>query len=258
LLYGPPGTGKTHLARVVAHEFEANLISITVADIEDMYVGQTEKAINGLFKLARMLSPSIIFVDEAESLFRQRRPEDRSWERDRTNQFLAEMDDLVKSEIAPFVILASNFLGQLDHAVLRRAATKLYIALPSTATRKSLFGVILREEIIDSNVKLQEFAVATAGYSGSDIQTMCIHAALAAEAASSVDLRGRRVIAKLHFENALKRCAPSVSKSTLAPIEAFAMEFDPLAWQKMQAGDGSATPNDSRARRTTCPFITPH
>lgn len=81
LLYGPPGTGKTHLACVLAREFQTTTISASTADIENLYVGETEKAIQGIFNLGRMIAPSIIFIDEADSLFKARGPGDRIWER---------------------------------------------------------------------------------------------------------------------------------------------------------------------------------
>ena len=242
MLYGPPGTGKTHLARVAAYEFSSVLISVSSADITDMYVGQTEKAIKGLFSLARKLSPCIIFIDEAESLFRQRQPGDRSWERDRVNQFLAEMDNLVKQENAPFVLLASNYPGQLDHAVLRRAPTRLYISLPYTAARERIIDIFLREEVLSSDVDIKGLAVATKGYSGSDIQSLCVHAALAATADNSVNGDGRRSIAKAHFEIALNRFTPTVSEVTLEPIRTFAKEFDQGGLRKMQDMEEATQP----------------
>ena len=242
MLYGPPGTGKTHLARVAAYEFSSVLISVSSADITDMYVGQTEKTIKGLFSLARKLSPCIIFIDEAESLFRQRRSGDYSWERDRTNQFLAEMDNLVKQKNAPFVLLASNYPGQLDHAVLRRAPTRLYISLPYTAARERIINIFLREEVVHSDVDIRGLAVATKGYSGSDIQSLCVHAALAAAADNSVNENGRRSIAKAHFEIALNRFTPTVSEVTLEPIRTFAEEFDQGGLRKMQDMEEATQP----------------
>ena len=83
LFYGPPRTGKTHLARVLSRELEVIMICPSAADIENKYVGQTEKAFKGLFNLGQMLSPSIILIDEANTLFRVRKSDDRVWERSR-------------------------------------------------------------------------------------------------------------------------------------------------------------------------------
>jgi SpoVK/Ycf46/Vps4 family AAA+-type ATPase len=235
LLYGPPGTGKTHLARILARECQTTTISASAADIVDMYVGETEKAIKGLFNLGRMIAPCIIFIDDADSLFHARGPGDRSWERSRTNQLLTEMDGLIKANTPPFILLATNFPRQLDHAVLRRAPCRLHIGLPSVDARKQIFRICLRDERTDADVDFDGLADATKGYSGSDIQTLCVQAALICEADHNLQLPTdeSRILKDVHFEKALKRSAPNVSKAALAHIREFAKEFDPNAWSKM-------------------------
>ena len=120
LLYGPPGTGKTHLARVLARESKAITICASAADLTNSYVGETEKAIQGLFNLGRMLTPCILFLDEADALFQSRKSDSRGWEKSQVNQLLLEMDGLKKFKSSPFVLLATNFPHDLDIAVLRR------------------------------------------------------------------------------------------------------------------------------------------
>jgi hypothetical protein len=236
LLYGPPGTGKTHLARVLARECQATMISASAADIENKYVGETEKAIKGLFNLARMLAPSIIFIDEADALFHARGPGDRSWERSRTNQLLTEMDGLIKEKTAPFVLLATNFPRQLDHAVLRRTPSRLHIGLPSFKGRKKIFAICLREETVHDDVDWESLSRKTRGYSGSDIQTVCVQAALICQASpTDVDAQGIRILKSAHFDKALLRSAPTVSAAVLSQIREFAKEYDPGTWTKMRA-----------------------
>ena len=111
------------------------MICASAANIENKYVGETEKAIQGLFSLGRMLSPCTIFIDEADALFRSRKPDDRGWERSQMNQLLYEMDGLKKSKSPPFVPLATNFPRELDHAVLRRVPSRIHIGLPSPEAR---------------------------------------------------------------------------------------------------------------------------
>ncbi|KAE9363268.1 AAA-domain-containing protein [Stipitochalara longipes BDJ] len=236
LLYGPPGTGKTHLARVLARETQAVMISVSAADIENMFVGETEKAVKGLFSLGRMLAPSIIFIDEADALFRARSSQDTGYERSRTNQFLYEMDGLIKSETPPFVLLATNFPRQLDHAVLRRTPSRIHIGLPSAEGRERIFNICLREEQLHTDVKVQVLANMTKGYTGSDIRTLCIQAALACEAAmTSRGPETVRILRADHFEKAFRRCSPTVSRSALAHIREFAKEFDSAALSKLDA-----------------------
>jgi AAA+ superfamily predicted ATPase len=235
LLYGPPGTGKTHLARVLASKSDIIMISISAAEIESKWVGETEKAIKGLFNLARMITPCIIFIDEADALFDQRGERDSSYKRSRVNQLLQEMDGLVKSKSAPFVLLASNFPQQLDHAVLRRVPRRLYIGLPSVESRASIFEILLREERLHPDVDIRSLSRRTERYTGSDIQALCVQAALCCNTfVKSGEGKGLRLLKQVHFEKALQRTSPTVSKSASAQIHKFASEFDPLAVVKMR------------------------
>ncbi|KAI0435782.1 hypothetical protein F4803DRAFT_557643 [Xylaria telfairii] len=230
LLYGPPGTGKTHLARVLARESAAVVINASPADIEDCWVGKTEKTIKALFSLGRKLAPSIIFIDEADALLRKRKFHDWGWERTRINQFLQEMDELRKSKDAPFVLLSSNFPCELDPGVLRRVPTRLHIALPSRQLRKAIFDINLKDEILDRDVDTMYLAERTPGYSGSDIRTLCIQAALACDIIiTQGDDAGKRILNRAHFTKALARTPPSTSASALEQIEEFSRELDPEA-----------------------------
>jgi SpoVK/Ycf46/Vps4 family AAA+-type ATPase len=220
------------------------MICATPAEITNRYIGDTEKAIRALFNLGRLLAPAMIFIDEADTLFRQRQATDNSWERAQTNQFLTEMDGLEKfgSDAAPFVLLASNFPQHLDHAALRRVPQRLYIRLPSAEIRTCILGIQLREEQLHEEVNLVELGRLSAGYSGSDIQTLCVQAALACEAELEVDDdygdegsdEVKRVLRNVHFEKAFQRTAPTVSATALSYIQPFAEEFDPVAWNKIQ------------------------
>jgi SpoVK/Ycf46/Vps4 family AAA+-type ATPase len=234
LLYGPPGTGKTYLARVLARESKAVTLCASGAELENMHVGETEKAIKGLFRLGSMLTPSIIFIDEADALFRARGPDERGHERSRTNQLLAAMDGLASSKKAPFVLLASNFPGDLDHAVLRRVPSRFHIGLPTTALRERLLKITLRDEILASDVDLARLAEMTYRYSGSDIQALCVQTALVCDSLSTEgqDI-GRRVLGRSHFEKAFRRVSPTVSGMALAMIQDFAREFDPVGYDNI-------------------------
>ncbi|KAK8877493.1 AAA-domain-containing protein [Apiospora arundinis] len=230
LLYGPPGTGKTHLARVLAKECNSTMIQVSSATIEGRYVGDTEKLIRALFNLGRMVSPSIIFIDEAESIFRMRTSSDWSYDISRVNQLLGESDNLLRAEKSrPFLILSTNYPTQLDHAVLRRIPGRIYLGPPSLEAREDLFRIYLRKERIDSSL-LPNLASMTNNYSGSDLRTLCIHAATKShsehvsqgEGAS----RGKRVIRMVHFEKALRANTPTITRAAMREIERFASQFD--------------------------------
>lgn len=232
LLYGPPGTGKTHLARVLARESKAITICASAADLVGIYTGETEKAIQGLFNLGRMLSPCTIFLDEADALFRSRKSDDKSWERSQMNQLLHEMDGLKKSRSSPIVLLATNFPNDLDSAVLRRVPSRIHIGLPSSEALQQIFQIYLAEEMLHPDVNLCHLADRSQGYSGSDIQTVCIQAALICDTFIGNDTR--RHIMNSHFDKAFQRSAPTVSKGALAKIKAFSKEYNPAALESKE------------------------
>ncbi|KAF6797586.1 mitochondrial aaa [Colletotrichum sojae] len=239
LLYGPPGTGKTQLARVLACESGQVVICVTAADIENKWAGEMPKAIRGLFNLGTLLAPSIIFIDEADSLFAARTSAyNMPWRRQNVNMMLAEMDGLLKSPKTPFVLLSTNLPGDLDPAVLRRVPSHLYLGLPSRETRAKIFEIVLREEVLYSDISHKLLALMTHGYSGSDIRTACIQAAMICNTYGKIEGgETRRILTRDVFEQALERTQPSVNKLAIAYIKSFAMENDPAALVKMQEFD---------------------
>ncbi|KAK8070600.1 ATPase family AAA domain-containing protein 1, partial [Apiospora hydei] len=231
LLYGPPGTGKTHLARVLAKQSNATMIQISAATIESKYIGETEKLIKALFNLGNMISPSIIFIDEADALFRMRTASDRSWETSRINQLLTETDGLLKDEkTRPFLVLATNYPSQLDHAVLRRIPGRIYLGPPSSRVREGMLRIYLKDEELDVAVRLPDLARMTDKYSGSDLRTVCISAATTSqselESSGVGSSDGKRVLRMGHFHEALKANCPTITRQAMKEIERFADQFD--------------------------------
>ncbi|TLD33704.1 hypothetical protein PspLS_00246 [Pyricularia sp. CBS 133598] len=237
ILYGPPGTGKTHLARVVAASAGTNLIVATPADIQNMWVGETEKRIKALFSLGVKLAPCVIFLDEGDSVFGKRSGLDHDWQRKAMSQFLMEMDGLVSRKKAPFLIVATNRPGDIDDAVCRRLPHSLHIGMPTAAGRRAILDIYLKDEKLDAALDLEEVASdrMTKGFSGSDIRTLCVQAAMVAHKelvaerrkkegeADEDGARGsqKRVITLEHFRKALERTRPSVTRESLMEIERF-------------------------------------
>ncbi|KAI0381884.1 AAA-domain-containing protein [Hypomontagnella monticulosa] len=247
LLYGPPGTGKTQLARVLAHEFKATMIHVSAADIDSKWIGEAEKLIKALYSLASMLAPAIVFIDEADSLFKNRDKEAHGSDRGRINQFLTEQDGLGTSEKAPFLLLSTNRPDDLDQAVLRRVPERMYIGLPSITARENMLNMFLRGEKLDAQLQPQHLAELTAGFSGSDINTLCVKAALACQ--EELDKAGKsgeiRVITKEHFGAAFKKVSSTVSSDAVYRIRRFAEKFDPTAVTKMDKSDATMDSNYS-------------
>lgn len=199
VLFGPPGTGKTHLARVVAAKSGMNLIVATPADVQSCWVGQTEEQIQALFSLARKLSPCIIFIDEAESLLARRAAGDREYTRKAMSQFLSEMDGLVqgdRKEQAPFLLIATNRSGDLDDAVCRRLPHMLHVPMPRLTDRRAILDIYLRDEKVADDVDWQQLAAATDGFSGSDLRTLCVQAAMAAQRDCEAAAERKRALEK--------------------------------------------------------------
>lgn len=236
LLYGPPGTGKTHLGRVLANECKekARVLAVTSAEVSIKWVGDTEKFIKALFSLGNIFAPSIIFIDEADSLLRSRNLDAQSWIHSQVNQFLTEMDGLVKRQNAPFVILSTNFPQNMDHAVLRRTPLKLHLGLPSTDIRRSIIEILLKDDTIGSDTDTMSLAKMTSGYSGSDLRNLCIQAAVLAKSDAENDIRASgeesdMVLGKKHFVQAMKLVKPSTSEEILENIRQFSQAYNPSA-----------------------------
>ncbi|KAM5348997.1 hypothetical protein ACJ41O_008820 [Fusarium nematophilum] len=232
LLYGPPGTGKTHLARSIAKESGAAMLSVDCATLVSKWVGQTESNIKAAFSLASKLFPCVLFIDEVDSLFYSRETATRTWERSAVTQFLSEMDGLVEDDRAPCVIVATNRPRALDKAFLRRLPQKIPVGLPDLEARTKILGLFLRSEDIDPLVSVESLARQTEGYSGSDLRSVCAEAALIWAIQQSKGLRGKDSqdemrLGLVHFAKALLRIRPSVSKGDLVELERFAQRFNP-------------------------------
>ncbi|KAL1903672.1 hypothetical protein Sste5346_000301 [Sporothrix stenoceras] len=235
LLYGPPGTGKTLMAKAVAKQSGANMLEISAASINDMWVGNSEKNVQGLFSLARKLSPVVIFLDEADALLgaRQARP-GRGGHRETINQFLREWDGLT-SNMKAFIMVATNRPFDLDEAVLRRLPRRILVDLPLRESRLAILKVMLRDETLDeATVSLEKLAADTELYSGSDLKNLCVAAAMEAvreEVRAQAAHTGpepfvfpeRRILTGRHFERALQEIGASISEdmSSLQAIRRF-------------------------------------
>ncbi|KAF8595721.1 AAA-domain-containing protein [Ceratobasidium sp. AG-I] len=180
LLFGPPGTGKTLFAQAVAKESGANMISVKPSDIMDKYVGESEKLVHGLFELARRLHPCIVFIDELDALFGSRthagQQSSARWHTSMLTEFMQEMDGLMTSQVV--VIGATNRPFDLDDAVLRRLPCRMLVDLPDKAAREEILKIMLREEALAEDVKLENLAGRTDSYSGSDLKNLCVAAAV--------------------------------------------------------------------------------
>lgn len=136
MLYGPPGTGKTFLAKACATEADATFFSISSSSLVSKYVGETEKMIKALFGLARERKPSIIFIDECDSLFTARSDNENEASRRAKTEFLTQMQGVGRDDQGILVLGATNIPWALDSAIRRRFEKRIYIPLPDLESRK--------------------------------------------------------------------------------------------------------------------------
>lgn len=179
LLFGPPGTGKTMLAKAVATEAGANFINISMSSITSKWFGEGEKYVKAVFSLASKIAPSVIFVDEVDSMLgRRENPGEHEAMRKMKNEFMVNWDGLrTKDKERVLVLAATNRPFDLDEAVIRRLPRRLMVNLPDAANREKIMRVILAKEELSPDVDLEAVANMTDGYSGSDLKNFCVTAA---------------------------------------------------------------------------------
>jgi transitional endoplasmic reticulum ATPase len=181
LLKGPPGTGKTTIARVLANEAKCRFFSITPADINQMYVGESEKRVRDLFARARTHAPSIIFIDELDALLPERAGGIAIHSDKVVNQFLQEMDGM-RPNNRVFIVGATNRPDMLDPALRRggRLSREIEIPLPNRDARIELLKLFTRGVKLAPEVNLERLAESTEGYSGADLKAVVNEAGLQA------------------------------------------------------------------------------
>ncbi len=208
LLFGAPGTGKTLIAKAIANEAKANFITIKGPELISKWVGQSEKAIREVFKKAKQSSPSIVFLDEFESIAGTRRTAsgDGSDVMNRVvNQLLSSMDGVEGME-GVIVVAATNRPEMIDPALLRsgRFERVLHIPPPDTAAMKEILKIHTADMPL-GRFKINDLASSLKNYTGADIEAICREAALIAMRAE------RKTVSKKHFEQAIERVRPTVT-----------------------------------------------
>ncbi|RMD67471.1 AAA family ATPase [Candidatus Pacearchaeota archaeon] len=227
LLTGPPGTGKTLLAKAVANETDAAFFSIAGPEIMSKYYGESEKQLRDVFEKAEKNAPSIIFIDEIDSIAPKRGEGTDQTEKRVVAQLLTLMDGL-KTRGQVVVMAATNRPDDLDPALRRpgRFDREIRINPPDEQGRKEILQIHTRGMPLDKDVDFDELARHTIGYTGADIEVLCKEAALKAikphfEKLKNMEERipteelDKIKVTREHFIEALRMVEPSAMREVL-------------------------------------------
>src|SRR6188472_299913 len=230
LLYGPPGTGKTLLAKAVANETNAHFISISGPEIMSKFYGESEARLREIFKEAKEKAPSIIFIDEIDSIAPKREEVTGEVERRVVSQLLSIMDGL-EARGKVIVIAATNRPNAIDPALRRpgRFDREIEIKVPDKRGRLEILQIHTRNMPLDTDVDQDRVAAVTHGFVGADLEYLCKEAAMKClrrllpelnleDEKISVETLNKLVITMNDFEFALKDALPSAMREVYLEV----------------------------------------
>ena len=209
LLYGPPGTGKTFIARAIAGEMGAGFLSVTISDILDPYIGNSEANLHNVFQQARDHAPCVLFLDELDAIGIKRSLSRNSSMRSTVNQLLEELDGVGSNNEGIYLLAATNAPWDIDPALRRpgRLDRTLLVLPPDEPARAAILHTHLRERPVEG-IDLQALAQATDGLTGADLSHVCDSAAEKA-LLDSVRTGRPRLMNMQDMDAALKEVRPS-------------------------------------------------
>lgn len=232
LLFGPPGTGKTMIARAVASETDANFVSVSGPEIVSKYYGESEQKLREIFEEAEKNAPSIVFIDEIDSIAPKRDEVVGEMERRVVAQLLSLMDGLT-SRGKVIVIAATNRPNSIDEALRRggRFDREIEVGIPDADGRLQILFVHTRGMPLEDDIDLEEVAGMTHGFVGADVSSLCKEAAMHALRRLLPDLKiddvedeippefmEKLIVTRKDFDEALKNIEPSAMREVFVEV----------------------------------------
>ena len=232
LLFGPPGTGKTLLARAVATEVEATFFNVSASSIISKWLGESEKLVTQLFETAQEKQPSLIFIDEVDSIASARGGGEHDAMRRVKTTLMTQMSGVTtKKEDRIVVIGATNLPWEIDPAFRSRFEKRIYINLPDLPARSKIFEIHSKGVEMDETVDFQLIGEMSDGYSGRDIQLICREAVMMpvreldiSGALDDPEIKARSVTLQ-DFMTSFEKIKPSVAPEELLKHRDWAEEF---------------------------------
>jgi vacuolar protein-sorting-associated protein 4 len=234
LLYGPAGCGKTLIAKAVATEAEATFFNVSAGNMVSKWLGESERLVMTLFEMAREHQPSVIFLDELDSIGVSRSANDLGGERRLKTQLLTELQGL-SSDINERVTLigATNLPWEIDFALLSRFEKRILVPLPDERARERIFHVHMEDIEVASDVEFSELAELTDGFSGRDISVVCREASM--EPIRDLKREGKleqedaiteiRCVKRQDFIKALETIKPTAKQNHLQKYSTWAEDY---------------------------------
>jgi fidgetin-like protein 1 len=249
LLYGPPGTGKTLIAKSIAHESKATFFSISSSSLTSKWIGEGEKLVRTMFAVAAYRQPSVVFIDEVDSLLTQRKSDDNEASRRIKTEFLVQLDGTgTSSQGRVLIVGATNRPQELDEAARRRFVKRLYIPLPNSHDRTVLLQVLLGKNNHElSGDEIQKLSRDTEGFSGADLAALATDAAMGpirqlGMKALEFDSTDIPAITYRHFKASLRGIKASVAPAELVQYE----EWDRLYGSKSRQDEQNDSSDEDK------------
>jgi len=230
LLYGPPGTGKSYLAKAVATQSNSTFFSVSSSDLVSKWMGESERLVKQLFAMAREARPSIIFIDEVDSLCGTRGEGESEASRRIKTEFLVQMNGVHNDHETEVLVLgATNIPWALDSAIKRRFEKRVYIPLPELDARRRMFELNIGSTPCTLTPRdIRTLAAQTEGYSGADVAVVVREALMQPV---------RRVMNATHFNQAREVDDDGTERTRYMPCSPGDPDAREMTWMDVESDE---------------------